>query len=74
MQQGFDDAISDFKRIYEHPNVGPFTYSRVDRFRDVLSHIESTDLLDPNVKDRILKQLRTDLSEWGSATETKNDE
>ena len=72
MQQGFDDAISDFKRIYQHPNVGPFSYSRIDRFRDVLFHIESTDLLGPEVKDRILVQLRLDLTDWESSTETNS--
>ncbi len=72
IQEGFDDGISDFKRIYQHPNVGPFSYSRIDRFRDVLSHIESTDSLDPDVKDRILEQLRLELSEWESSTESKN--
>jgi hypothetical protein len=72
MQQGFDDGISDFKRIYQHPNLGPFSYSKIERFRDVLAHIESTDLLDPNVKDRILEQLRMDLSDWESSAETEN--
>lgn len=66
MQKGFDDAMSDFRKIYQHPIEGPFSYSRIDRFRDVLSHIEKTDSLDPEVKNRIVKQLRLDLVEWES--------
>ena len=72
MQQGFDAGLSDFRRIYEHPNVSPFSYSRIDRFRDVLSHIESTDVLAPDNKDRILKQLNLDLSEWESSSAEQN--
>lgn len=68
MQKGFDDAMEDFSRIYQHPNVGPFSYSKLERFREVLSHIESTNSLDPDVKNRILAQLRLDLSEWESQT------
>ena len=72
MQQGFDAAKSDFDKIYEHPNIGPFSYSRTERFRDVLSHIESTDILDPATKDAILKKLREDLAKRETATESKN--
>lgn len=72
MQKGFDAAKSDFDKIYQHPNVGPFSYSRIERFRDVLSHIESTDILDPATKDDILKQLRVDLAEWEASTESEN--
>ena len=72
MQQGFDDGISDFNKIYKHPNVGPFSYSKIERFRDVLSHIESTDILDPDTKDDILKQLRLDLAGWESSAESES--
>lgn len=74
MQRGFDDGIANFRRIYQHPDVSPFSYSRIDRFRDVLARIESTDLLDPTVKERILKQLRTELSELESSAEPENGE
>ena len=72
MQQGFDTAKSDFNKIYKHPNVGPFSYSKIERFRDVLSHIESTNILDPDTKDAILKQLRLDLVGWESSIESEN--
>ena len=72
MQQGFDAAKSDFNKIYKHPNVGPFSYSRIERFRDVLSHIESTDILDPATKDAILKQLHLDLADSESSAESEN--
>ena len=74
MQQGFDDGIFDFNRIFQHPNVDPFSYSRIERFRDVLDHIESTEIFDPDVKSRILVQLRKDLSELESSAESGNDE
>ena len=72
MQQGFDAAKSDFNKIYKHPNVGPFSYSRIERFRDVLSHIESTDILDPATKDAILKPLHLDLADSESSAESEN--
>jgi len=72
MQDGFDDAISDFKKIYEHPNEDPFSYSKIERFRDVLSHIESTDILEPDRRDVILKQLHQDLDDWETHIESKS--
>ena len=72
MQQGFDNGISDFNNIYKHSNVGPFSYSKIERFRDVLAHIESTDILDTATKGAILKQLRLDLAGWESSAESES--
>ena len=72
--KGFDDGREDFERIYQHPNVGPFSYNRIDRLRDVINHIEKSDALEPTRKKVIVEQLKADLKGWETQENRKNGE
>ena len=71
-QVGFDEGKADFDRIYQHPDVGPLSYSRAERLRDVITHIENSTFLDPNRKKIILHSLKSDWSSWVSKEKQRN--
>ena len=62
-QMGFDDGITDFRGIYQHPDVGPFSYNRTERLRDVIECIKDSDDLDPDRKKRILGEMELELEQ-----------
>lgn len=72
MQKGFDDCREDFEKIYRHPNVGPFSYSWVERTREVIQHIEESPLLKQQRKDKIIELMKSDLKEMENWYEKKD--
>ena len=66
-QVGFDDGVSDFRLIYEHPNVGPFSYDWTERLRDVIEHIRKSNGVKPYLKNRILAEMEEQLEEMEKA-------
>ena len=61
-QVGYDDGLSDFGKIYQHDwsYVG---YSRSERVKEVMEHVEESTILQPKRKALILSGLKSELEQ-----------
>ena len=62
-QIGFDEGLNDFGKIYEHPNVGPFSYSWAERLREVIQHIRESNEVKKHLKKQILAEMEEQLKQ-----------